>query len=205
MRPTGCPETSVRNYRCSLSNSPEECSFLYFCQMIRTIRTDRMAVVVGCRFVLSKREHIRCGGVNLPINIAIVWNVAPCSMVEIHRCFGKMRCPVSGCNNEALTDWIWRQHYTRHHGVTFPKIVTALTSLQSRKHYKLLELDIFYRWLVLLVTVFLYMICAVFRSILVHRTCLLSGSITLLQGPAVWSVGVMLLFEVGSECTSVVT
>jgi len=59
--------------------------------MARAIRTDRMAV---CRFVLSKREHIRCGGVNLHMNIAIVWNVAPCSMVEIYRCFGEMWCPV---------------------------------------------------------------------------------------------------------------
>ena len=167
MRPTGCLETSVRNYRCSLSNSPEECSFLYFRQMARAIRTDRMAV---CRFVLSKREHIRCGGVNLHMNIAIVWNVAPCSMVEIYRCFGEMWCPVWGCKNKALTHWIWMQHCTRHHGVTFPKIFTALKSLQSRKHYKLVALDIFCKWLVLV---------TVFCSILVSRTCLLSGSSSL--------------------------
>jgi hypothetical protein len=179
MRPTGCPETSVRNYHCSLSINPEECSFLYFRQMARTIRTDRMAVVVGCRFVLSKREHIRCGGVNLHMNIAIVWNVGPCSMVEIHRCFGEMCCPVCGCKNEALTHWIWRQHCTRHYAVTFPQIVTARKSLHSRKHYKLVALDIFCRWMVLLVTVFLYMICAVFSRIPVQRTCLLSGSSSL--------------------------
>lgn len=53
-----------------------------------------MAVVEGCRFVLSEREHIRCGEVNLDMKIAIVWNVVPCGMVEIHRCFGEMCCPV---------------------------------------------------------------------------------------------------------------
>jgi hypothetical protein len=61
--------------------------------MGRTIKTGRMAVVVGRRFVLSEREHI-CGGVNIDVKIVIVWNVPPYSMVEIHRCFRKICGPV---------------------------------------------------------------------------------------------------------------
>lgn len=168
--------------------------------MVRTIRIGRMAVVVGRRFVLSEREHICCGGVNIDVKIAIVWNMPPCSVVEIYRCFRKICCPVWG--------WVVRTKLLlmEYAGSIIPDTTASRIQhslhhrpyLQSWKH-KLVALDIFCRWLVLLVTVFrrtvvynLWRVYAVF-SLVCTESC------------AVWSVVVTLLFAVGSAFSSVTT